>query len=427
MAASFNELLIDAGLQPKAVAVLRHHTPETGVSARSLFDLWRDDPVGFRLYQDTQKANRPIFRNRKIWAAFASPSPGETVFIGLFDATLKATRRADWLCPFRGDAPGGGEPIDLFHTELRPELSEQIGRLRVDWPSENVRSWKRKAEGLLLPIIPGSLVRAPAGPLTGEALIAALGGLGFIVTRTTKKLAQLRRGDLVVYVKRETQTRPLVLHPHFLDIAEELRSLGGVEVPFPARTYVNSNLRAFPAYRADHRESEGRHGFAVGVEANRLGALIALLERSATIPTPEGDVRAVAPEEDPLTERERLQAARIGQGEFRDALMIYWGGACPVAGVDHAALLRASHIKPWSEATDAERLDPFNGLLLCAHVDALFDRHLLTFEDDGRIHISSLVSAENRERLGLKATMRISGLDPRHAPYLAHHRSRFQA
>ncbi|TGV78834.1 HNH endonuclease, partial [Mesorhizobium sp. M00.F.Ca.ET.149.01.1.1] len=264
------------------------------------------------------------------------------------------------------------------------------------------------------------------GPIAGEALIGALSSLGFSTTHATQKLIQLRRGELVVYVKRDIETRPMVVHPHYIDRAEDFRALGGVEVPNPARTYVNSNLRAFPAFHADHRDSGGRHGFAIGVDASRLRALVNLLEQGATISTPDGDVRVVASEEDPLTEQERLQAARIGQGEFRDALMIYWKGACPVAGVDHLALLRASHIKPWREASNAERLDPFNGLLLCAHIDALFDRNLITFEDDGLIKISSLLSAENRARLGLDPACRISGLDMRHRPFLAHHRSRFR-
>lgn len=134
----------------------------------------------------------------------------------------------------------------------------------------------------------------------------------------------------------------------------------------------------------------------------------------------------MAPEDNPLTERERLCAARIGQGEFRDALLIYWSGTCPVARVDHGAILRASHIKAWSKSSNVERLDPFNGILLCAHIDALFDRHLITFEDDGRLRVSAAVSAENRSRLGLLDDVMIDGLDRRHAPFLAHHRAQFQ-
>jgi putative restriction endonuclease len=41
-------------------------------------------------------------------------------------------------------------------------------------------------------------------------------------------------------------------------------------------------------------------------------------------------------------------------------------------------------MKPWADcASDAERLDPFNGLLLAVHWDAVFDCGLVTFADDG--------------------------------------------
>lgn len=423
MTRTFNDLLTSVGIKPADVCIVRHHTPKRGKDFATLHDLWRDDPAGFARYQATQEAGRPLFRKRKIWAAFVCPAPDETMFIGLFDSALSETRKADWLCDYRGDEPGDGEPVDIFTTQLRSDLAAHAGVLRVEWPGENRRSWSRKAEKLSLPI--SALQPKPTTPLVGEELVAGLERHGFATVRTTRKLVQLRRGDLVVYVKRETATRSLVIHPHYIEIAEALRALG-VEISEPARTYVNSNLRAFPAYHAEHRETEGRHGLAVGVTASQLGPLIELLDRGATITTPDGEVRAVAPEEDPLTERERLQAARIGQGEFRDRLMIYWNGACPVAGVDHGALLRASHIKAWRDATNAERLDPFNGILLCAHIDALFDRHLITFEDDGRIRISSQVSVGNRARLGLDPTTRITGFDKRHASYLAHHRRRFR-
>lgn len=425
MAREFNALLEAAGIRPADVCIIRHHTPKRGKHHATLHDLWRDDPAGFARYQSTQATGQPLFK-RRIWATFTCPAPNDTMFLGLFDARLAETSKADWLCDYRGDKPGGGEEIDFFETVPRPELAEHIGVLRVDWPLKNRRSWYRRAEGLPLPIS-AEQPAASSGILTGQDLVAALTRLGFVSGGATKKLAQLRRGNLVVYVKRETEARPLVVHPHFVDFAEELRALGGVDVPDPARPYVNSNLRAFPAYYGEHRATEGRHGFAIGVAAGRLAALVDVLERGVSVATPEGDVRVVAPEDDPLTERERLQAARVGQGEFRDALMAYWKGACPVAGVDHAAVLRASHIKAWRDATNAERLDPFNGVLLCAHIDALFDRHLITFEDDGLMRVSSLVSPDNRTRLGLDLAIRISGFDTRHAPYLAHHRRRFQA
>ena len=41
--------------------------------------------------------------------------------------------------------------------------------------------------------------------------------------------------------------------------------------------------------------------------------------------------------------------------------------------------LNARHIKPWRDASDAERLDGANGLLLAPHIDHLFDEGCITF------------------------------------------------
>ncbi|MGH7057389.1 MAG: HNH endonuclease [Acetobacteraceae bacterium] len=58
------------------------------------------------------------------------------------------------------------------------------------------------------------------------------------------------------------------------------------------------------------------------------------------------------------TEAEREVIARIGQSVFRDALLAYWHGSCPMSGITEPALLRASHIVPWSECQSAAlRLD----------------------------------------------------------------------
>jgi hypothetical protein len=54
------------------------------------------------------------------------------------------------------------------------------------------------------------------------------------------------------------------------------------------------------------------------------------------------------------TEAERLVVQRIGQSVFRDALIDYWTGCCPLTGITTRELLRASHIIPWSECDDKE-------------------------------------------------------------------------
>jgi predicted restriction endonuclease len=87
-------------------------------------------------------------------------------------------------------------------------------------------------------------------------------------------------------------------------------------------------------------------------------------------------------------------------------------------------LLRASHIKPWAAcASDAERLDVFNGLLLAPHLDAAFDRGFITVADNGQVIVSSRLSDDDRKLLALDVPLRVDRLAPGHRSYLAWHRA----
>lgn len=129
----------------------------------------------------------------------------------------------------------------------------------------------------------------------------------------------------------------------------------------------------------------------------------------------------------PVTERTAEVRRRIGQDVFREALFALWDGRCAVTGVRlPTELLRASHAKPWSAASDHERLDPFNGLLLAVHLDALFDRGLMLVLDDGRVVFSPALDEQARALFSLRDDLRVSGLLPGHLPYLRHHRESVQ-
>jgi hypothetical protein len=123
------------------------------------------------------------------------------------------------------------------------------------------------------------------------------------------------------------------------------------------------------------------------------------------------------------TEAIRLAVQRVGQDIFRASLLEYWGGRCAVNGLDVPELLRASHIKPWADcASDAERLDVFNGLLLAPHLDALFDGGWVTFLSSGQMRISDELDVASRACLGISGTEVIPGLTDRHQDYLVWHR-----
>ena len=120
------------------------------------------------------------------------------------------------------------------------------------------------------------------------------------------------------------------------------------------------------------------------------------------------------------TEKQQLVKARIGQGAFRESLITMWGRCC-ITGCGYVDILRASHIKPWRDATNEERLDTFNGLLLSPNIDALFDRGLISFTDHGELLISSRLSDSARKALGCPSIGKVP-LQQRHAKYMAWHR-----
>lgn len=124
------------------------------------------------------------------------------------------------------------------------------------------------------------------------------------------------------------------------------------------------------------------------------------------------------------TEVEQLAVQRIGQDIFRAALMDYWGGRCPITGITDPALLRASHIVPWSECDDAQRLDVHNGLLLSALWDAAFDTGLVSFANDGTVLASPELSAAARSALGIEKAPRLLNLRDAHRANLTAHRAR---
>ena len=89
---------------------------------------------------------------------------------------------------------------------------------------------------------------------------------------------------------------------------------------------------------------------------------------------------------------------------------------------ENPALLRASHVKPWRDCDVREALDPFNGILMSAGLDAAFDAGLISFEDDGRIAVSPALSPSDAEAVGVHGDLALRRVDGRHAPYLRHHR-----
>ncbi|WP_453976647.1 HNH endonuclease [Brevundimonas sp. Marseille-Q4549] len=123
------------------------------------------------------------------------------------------------------------------------------------------------------------------------------------------------------------------------------------------------------------------------------------------------------------TVRAALVQARIGQGAYRADLMAAWNGRCAVTGCGIPEMLRASHVQPWRASDNGQRLDPENGLILSAHLDALFDRGLITFADDGSMLVSESISVASKDVWGVGNPLRVKPKD-RLSEYLRYHREK---
>nr|WP_298522399.1 HNH endonuclease signature motif containing protein [uncultured Halomonas sp.] len=121
------------------------------------------------------------------------------------------------------------------------------------------------------------------------------------------------------------------------------------------------------------------------------------------------------------TQRTQLIQARIGQGLFRSRVAEL-EPCCRVTGVSDSRFLVASHIKPWSQSDNDEKLDGHNGLLLTPHVDHLFDKGYITFDNAGQLQISSQLPASVCQAWKLTPIEAPIALTETQRAYMGYHR-----
>lgn len=133
-------------------------------------------------------------------------------------------------------------------------------------------------------------------------------------------------------------------------------------------------------------------------------------------------LRIVKDESIATTERDQLVKARIGQGLFRSRVELL-DPVCRITGVSDRRFLRASHIKPWAKSTNAEKLDGANGLLLAPHVDHLFDKGFISFDDNGKMLISDRLPSSVISAWSLSQSSPIRPLTTAQVVYMKFHRA----
>ena len=93
------------------------------------------------------------------------------------------------------------------------------------------------------------------------------------------------------------------------------------------------------------------------------------------------------------TERLYTSTARVGQHVFASGVLANCFLSCVFCGMSSPAesrskLLVASHLKPWRDSTNSERLDVRNGVAACPTHDRAFDVGLLTLSDSLEIQMA---------------------------------------
>ena len=122
------------------------------------------------------------------------------------------------------------------------------------------------------------------------------------------------------------------------------------------------------------------------------------------------------------TFKEQLVKSRRGQGLFKANVRLNESG-CRVTGVTDLQHLRASHIKPWKDSTDEEKLSGCNGLLLAPHIDHLFDKGLISFSDSGNLLVSPKLDSEVLNKWRVPTAINVGAFNGDQLKFLDYHRN----
>jgi hypothetical protein len=123
-----------------------------------------------------------------------------------------------------------------------------------------------------------------------------------------------------------------------------------------------------------------------------------------------------------ITERKGLITSRVGQGAYRKSILYRWEFKCAVTSYSKNEILIASHILPWKDSTNDQRLDVNNGILLSPTYDALFDQHLISFENNGKIILTDSLLKTNYRDIGVTGKEIIKKFNSDNNYYLGKHR-----
>ncbi|WJE53610.1 HNH endonuclease [Bacillus cereus] len=206
-----------------------------------------------------------------------------------------------------------------------------------------------------------------------------------------------------------------------------------LEVPLNIRAHFNELMPLLPIkYSAFQQDGNGNHGYLYPCNEELSIKLLELISDRNIYQIDEEQLElaigtVIRTERNTFvpmiaeTEAEAKMKIRIGQQKFKRDLLPLWDQKCALCGIELPALLRASHSKPWKDSASEERLDPYNGVLLCCNHDALYDKGYITFDGQGRIHISKRVPEMDYVKYNIHPKMKIAHYE-NNRPYFKWHK-----
>lgn len=175
-------------------------------------------------------------------------------------------------------------------------------------------------------------------------------------------------------------------------------------------------------YSPIRADGGGNQVYLAEIPEPMADALLSLIGRQLDMAVEEGQEREIQNRTDiGPTEKYQLVLSRVGQGQYRKNLEQHEIG-CRITGITHSRFLTASHIKPWAKSSDFEKIDGNNGLLLSPHIDRLFDRGYISFEDSGALILSPLLPPEVISAWNLSAEVADRPFTIKQAAYMDFHR-----
>ena len=146
----FNSLLKDAGLNLSDVRLLRHKDTKAA-RGRSLYELWRDHPSQFDLYQSMHGARKRAKLTAKYWTSFLGTPGKKTMFIGVYAVKNRRTLEQDIQKPHKDGFWKTGI-CDVYDLVLEDMLADLIGKLFIDWGSGE-RVWIQRPDRQNKPLV----------------------------------------------------------------------------------------------------------------------------------------------------------------------------------------------------------------------------------------------------------------------------------